>query len=241
MDMDPQSYRFVCNCLAQLISAGMAKEAMAFWAQNFPGLAMPTVIETSITEGTLISVEMIEAAIAGEEIAAIDAALTVAAVEVEVDAVVAVADAALAEADFLMLLEAAEAATIAGLRASARWIPPGRGLIIILAVGMFALHAATGSPRVAALGRSEPKKPDSIATAMRSLYSMYVLQSLMVMLANRAKKLRMYKFDEWRVQVFHPLMRKLRASAPERAKLHAKMRLKAGRAKAFAIYNTKFR
>ncbi len=220
--MDPETYNFICNGLSRLLSAGMRQEALAFWAQYFPGVAMPTALEVAAAEGTLITTEMVSATLVAEELVAAEAALTLTAVEV--DAAIALTEATITEAEWMITMRAAQAAAGAGLRASARWVPQGRGLIIVLALGMFAFHAATGARAASAESKPTPKKPDSIAACMRSLYALYVMKSMMLMLNNPRQKYRMYSFDEWRVQVFHPMLRQIRASAPERERLRAKAR-----------------
>lgn len=236
--MDQAFYLSVCASVKNMMDAGYVEEAMAIWARNFPGMAMPALADIEAA-GTIITGDMADAALttaaanmAGtaatgiEETIRVEAALDLAAAQVDaVTLTTAAGDAAIAgglvaDADVIAMRAAAVAAGRTG-GTLVRWIPQGRILSLILTVGLLAFHAkmawADDAP--------PPKKPETISDCMRTLYAFYLMKTLMFTLAHPGQKYRSYTFQEWRVRVFHPLLQKLRASAPERAKMRAKAQL----------------
>jgi len=229
--MELSTFHFVCNCLANMITSGHTTAVAGFWARYFPGIVMPAAMEVlGASEGTLITAGMVEelivAAGAVQAIGAADAVVTLVAVEIEVDAAVAATTTGvLTEAEWLLTMRAAQVASGGLIRTAAGWTPQGRTLVIILAVGTLAVSLAAGSRSASAQGMPVPKKPESLSACMRSLYSLYLLKSFALMLSKPTMKYRMYKFDEWRVQVFHPMLKRVIASAPERERLREKAKL----------------
>ncbi len=236
-NVDP-FYLSVCAGAKRLMEAGYMEEAAAFWARAYTGMAMPALADIEIA-GTLITGEMADAALATaaanmastaatgiEEVIRVEAALDIAAVQVDAVTLTAAAGGAavdgalVAEGDLIALRAAAIAAGRTG-GTVARWIPQGRILSIILTLGLFALQAKMVFGETA----PPPKKPETISDVMRVLYAFYLMKSMMFTLAHPTQKYRTYTSQEWRVQVFHPLLQKLRSSAPERAKMRAKAHL----------------
>lgn len=223
-EIDPAKLEYAAQVMARLVSAGLGVQAAAFWGTMFPGTAVPVAADIAAVEGTVITGAMLDgAAVAGAEIVAADAAATIVAVEVEVDAAAAaLTGAALTEAEWFAVMRAA---AIAARTLVQTVVPEVRGAVILLAVGTMLVGLAAGSRPVQAQEMPKPKKPDNIAACMQSLYSMYLFKSFLLMLSKPRTKYRMYRFDEWRVSVFHPLLKKLMASAPERKRLREKARL----------------